>query len=178
MSGLDPAVAWLLRGALGVLFAAAALHKWRDAAGFRATLADYRLLPAAAVAPAAGAIAALEAGLALALWVPVTAPAAAGAAAAVLAAYAAAIGVNLLRGRRHVACGCLGPAAEQPLHAGLVVRNGVLVAAALLAALPVGARPLAALDVATVLLGVATLCFLYLAADGLLASARVLGARP
>ena len=178
MSGLDPTVAALLRGALGLLFAAAALHKLRDRAGFGATLADYRLLPPAAVAPAAAGIAVLEAMLAIALWLPPTGRWAAVAAAGVLAAYGAAIGLNLLRGRRHVACGCLGPAAEQPLHGGLVVRNAALVVAAALAALPESARPVGLLDGLTVLLGIGVLALLYLAADGLMASGRALEARP
>lgn len=174
---LDPLVPLVLRGALGLLFAAAAVHKLRDRAGFRATLADYRLLPEAALAPASGALIALEAGLAAALWVPASGPAAAVAAAGVLVVYAGAIAANLVRGRRHVACGCLGPAAEQPLHGGLLARNGVLAAAALASTAPVSARALGGTDVFTGVAAVATLALLYLAADGLLAAGRLAGAR-
>jgi len=146
----DPVVAFTLRASLSVLFAAAARHKLRDLAGFRATLHDYRILPAALVAPASGALAGLEVGLAIGLLVPASAPWAATLASAVLGIYTGAIGWNLARGRRHVACGCFGPAADQPLRAGLLVRNGVLWAAALAAARTPAARPLGALDAFTV----------------------------
>jgi hypothetical protein len=173
----DPIVPLVLRGALALLFAAAAAHKLRDRAGFRATLADYRLLPEATLGFAADALVALEAGLAAALLVPASAPAAAVVAAGLLVLYGAAIGANLARGRRHVACGCLGPAAEQPLHAGLLVRNGVLAAAALASSAPASARALGPTDAFTTVAAVATLALLYLAVDGLLAAARLAAPR-
>jgi uncharacterized membrane protein YphA (DoxX/SURF4 family) len=169
---LDPVVVLALRLALAALFAAAAVHKARDRAGFRAALGDYRLLPEAAVPAAAVAVALGEAALALALLVPATAPAAGLAAAGLLAVYAFAIGANLARGRRHVACGCLGPAAEQPIHAGLLVRNGALIVAAGVAALPAASRPLVPLDAFTAVAAAMTLALLYAAADGLMAAAR------
>jgi hypothetical protein len=98
-------------------------------------------------------------------------------AAGLLVLYGAAIGANLARGRRHVACGCLGPAAEQPLHAGLLVRNGVLAAAALASSAPASARALGPTDAFTTVAAVATLALLYLAVDGLLAAARLAAPR-
>jgi len=50
---MDPAADVTLRTAFALLFAVAASHKVRDPARFRATLADYRLLPAPFVWPAA-----------------------------------------------------------------------------------------------------------------------------
>jgi hypothetical protein len=168
----DPVVVHALRVALAALLAAAAAHKLRDPAGFRATLRDYRLLPDAAVAATAAGLTVVEAGLALALLAPVSAPAAAWACVALLALYGGAIGANLARGRRHVACGCLGPSADEPLHGGMLVRNAILVLAALGAAAPAGARALGALDAFTVAAAAATLVLLYLAADGLMAGAH------
>jgi len=175
MSGLpaiDPAVSASLRGALALLFAAAALHKLRDPGVFRAALADYALLPAAAVAPAARLLPALELAAAAALLVPAWAVPGGLGAAALLAVYGGAIAVNLARGRRDVACGCLGPAAEQPLSGALLIRNGVLVAAALLAACPASARAWTGLDALTVPVAVAAAAGLYAAWEGLLANAR------
>jgi len=172
----DPVVACTLRLALSALFAAAAVHKTRDPAGFRATLRDYRLLPGAALAAAGAGLTLAEAGLAVALLVPALAPTAALLGAVLLALYGAAIAVNLARGRRHVACGCLGPSADEPLHAGMLARNAVLVLAALAAAAPAGPRPLGAADLFTVAAAATTLALLYLAADGLLASARRMAA--
>jgi hypothetical protein len=169
---VDPVVAWTLRLALALLLAAAAAHKLRDAAGFRAILADYGLLPRAAVAPAAAGLTLVEGALALGLLVPAVASVAAASAAALLALYGAAIAANLVRGRRHVACGCLGPSADEPLHAGMLARNAVLAAAALAAAAPAGGRALGALDAFTVAAAAATLALLYLATDGLMAASR------
>lgn len=169
----DPVVVYTLRLALASLLAAAAAHKLRDAASFRATLRDYRLVPHAAVAATGAGLALVEAGLALALLVPSSAPAAGWACAALLALYGGAIGVNLARGRRHVACGCLGPSADEPLHGGMLVRNAILALAALGAAVPAGARPLGVLDAFTVAMAAAILALLYLAADGLATAARL-----
>ena len=75
---------------------------------------------------------------------------------------------NLLRGRRALDCGC--GARPQPLGEGLVVRNVVLVAIALAAALPASGRALVALDAATIAGGAAALAALYAAADAALAN--------
>lgn len=169
---LDPVLAWSLRAALALLFGAAALHKLRAPRDFRLTLADYALLPAWAIAPLAGAFPVLEIGLAIALLLPATAAAAAWAAALLLLVYAAAMGINVARGREALSCGCIGPAADQPVHAGLLFRNGVLALFALAAALPAEARPWLALDFVTSVAAVAALALLYVSADGLMAASR------
>ena len=46
-------------------------------------------------------------------------------AATLFVVFAAAIAINLLRGRRDLSCGCWG-LTQNRLHAGLVVRNGLL----------------------------------------------------
>ena len=77
------------------------------------------------------------------------------AAAALLAAYGAAIGVNLARGRRHIDCGCVGPAARRPIGGWLVARNGVLAAPSRSPGSRAGrrARPLVWVDALTVVGG-------------------------
>ena len=173
MSGveLDPAARAVLRLALAWLFARAAAHKLRDLRGFRAALADYRLVPEALLAPAAAAVAGLEAALAAWLLVPAAGPAPALTAAALLCAYTTAIAVNLARGRRHIACGCAGPAALAPLHEALLARNAGLVGLALAAALPAAARPLEPIDAASVAGGAAALALLLVAAEIAIANA-------
>ena len=61
------------------------------------------------------------------------------ASAALFAAYTGAIAINLQRGRIHIDCGC-GMARlagrDQQLSWGLVVRNTLLMAAALVATMP------------------------------------------
>jgi hypothetical protein len=168
---VDPALAWLLRGGLATLFASAAAHKLRDLASFRTALADYELLPRAGVALAALLLPAVEAGTAVGLCIPAFAPWAGLTAAALLALYGGAMAINLARGRRHIDCGCAGPARRRALGAALVWRNGALAVAALASALPAAPRPLLWVDGLTIGAGLAVLALLYAALDGLLAEA-------
>ena len=134
-----------------------------------AVLAEYRLLPAAASLPLGIALAGAELALALALalCVPPLAREAAFAAALLLALYGAAIAIELARGIDLEDCGCGFGA--RPLEAGLLLRNALLVAAALAAALPTSARALGATDVLTIVAGTATSALVFAAADGLAA---------
>ena len=167
---MDPAIDLTIRAALALLFVTAAAHKLRDRAAFRATFAEYRILPetVSAVVPLAE--------LAVAALLVVAATSALGkiGAAALLLVYAAAVGVNLARGRRHIDCGCAGPRARRPIGGGIVVRNALLAAAALAGLVPVAGRPLVWVDALTVSGAVLTLTALYLAADRLLAHAPAL----
>jgi hypothetical protein len=142
----DPVVAAALRLGLCLLLGSAALHKLRDPARFRETLGDYRLLPEAWVAGLAGFVGLAELGLAAGLLVPSLAPSAAIGCVALLALYSGAIAVNLARGRRHIDCGCSGPAQQQTLSGWLLVRNALLIAAAVAAGLPYAPRPWLWLD--------------------------------
>lgn len=166
---VDPALQCVVRAALSLLFGWATIHKLRDVAGFRVALERYELVPAPWAVPIGAFLITAEVGVAAGVWLPRVAPVAALGAAAVLALYAGAIGVNLVRGRRDIDCGCSGPARRQPISGGLVVRNSVIAAAALVGALPAGPRPLLWVDGVTIVAGVGALACLYAAADGLLA---------
>jgi hypothetical protein len=173
---VDPAVAWILRLCLALLLAGAALAKLRDPGGFARALAGYRMLPAAALAPAARALPALE--LALAAGLLVLPGRGAPASAALFALYAAAIAWNLARGRRHIDCGCGGPGGRLPIQPALVARNLALVGAALAAGAAPSGRPLALLDGFTVVAGATALALLWASLDVALANrARLAGAR-
>lgn len=171
----DPAVQLVLRGSLALLFAAAARHKLRDPAGFRAALAGYALLPARVVAPAARLLAVLELAAALLLCAPGTRAAGAVLAAALLLLYGAAIGANLLRGRIGIDCGCAGPVARR-LGADLLLRNALLLAAACVCALEPSLRGLVPYDGLTVGAGVAALALVHVAAETALANHHALRA--
>jgi uncharacterized membrane protein YphA (DoxX/SURF4 family) len=172
---LDPAIVLVARLALGLLFLSTALHKIRALPSFRATLSDYRVIPPPVAAPASLVLVAAELSVGCALLVPLAPGAiqrvALGGALALLLLYSAAIAVNLGRGRRHIDCGCTGPAARQPLSEGLLVRNLALMAAAGLAVLPAGTRPLGAIDAVTVAGSVTVLAALYTSSNRLMASA-------
>ena len=173
---LDPAVRLALRAGLSLLFASAAWHKLRDVGAFRAAVENYRLLPRVWAVPFAAFLIAAESGLAIALWLPRVSAVAALGGAALLGLYAMAMAITLRRGRRDVDCGCAGPAHRQSVRPALVARNGVLIAAALLAALPASARSLTWVDALTALLAPAAAACLYLAVDGLLANGPRLAA--
>jgi Methylamine utilisation protein MauE len=168
---MDPVIDAALRTGLSVLFLAAAVHKLRDLARFRATLVEYHLLPPRLVPCGAIALVAAELGLAVTLVAPPLRTASLAAAAGLLLIYGGAMAVNLARGRRHIDCGCAGPAARRPISGGLVARNAVLAAAAFGGLLPVSPRPLFWVDAVTVLGATATLATLYAALDRLLALA-------
>ncbi len=165
---LDPVVLWILRGSVALLLLLAAAHKLRAPRDFRAMVADYALLPSALLPAFAWGLPVLEAGLGIALAFEATAVWAARASAGLFALYAFAIAVNLVRGRRHVACGCFGPAAERPIHAGLVLRNSGLAGVALAGSLAATPRSLGAPDAFTVAAAIACLASAYFAADALL----------
>ena len=121
---IDPAIGTLLSGAFALLFASAAFHKARHFAHFAAVFRAYRLVPPAL--PLAAFVPILELSVAAGLLLPVARPAAAVTGAALLLLYATAIGVNLLRGRHDLSCGCGGPDERRPIAAWMVVRNLLL----------------------------------------------------
>jgi hypothetical protein len=126
-----------LRTALAVLaalvFARAAMLKFRSRATFGGVVDNYDLLPHVLVAPVAFALPIAEGMIAAALPIPAAQqPWAEFAAGILLAVFAVAMGINIARGRRHIDCGCGDSRSRQPLRIGLVARN--LVLAVLLAA--------------------------------------------
>jgi len=172
---IDPAIGALLAGAFALLFASAALHKLLDRAAFAGIFRAYRVVPPplerlALLVPLLELI--VAAGL-------LTAGARAGAAATgaiLLTSYAAAIAINLGRGRRDLSCGCGGPNDARPVAAWMVWRN--LALAALLGAtlLPWGSRALGAADALTIGAGTIAASLLYMSLDTLLGRVRARGA--
>ena len=171
---LDPILIIASAIAIAVLLASAATHKLRAPARFRKQLADYQLLPDALVRPVARTIPLVELAIAFALLVPVCRAYAALTAGVLIALYAAAIGINLWRGRRDIDCGCAGPDQAQPLRPVLLLRNSALVGLALLASVTPTARELGFFDGFVTLAASAVALLIYAAADGLLANSPLL----
>ncbi len=163
---MDPLIPLVLRIVLAPLFLVAAWHKLGDLRAFAATLADYRLLPAWATWPGAAAVVAGELGVAAAL--VAGRPAGFAGAALLLLVYAGAVAINLARGRRHIDCGCTGPAARRPVSGWLVGRNALVAGVALVGLAPVTPRGLVWLDGFTAVAAAATLAACWMAADRLL----------
>lgn len=172
---LDPAVSLVLAVALALLFASAVAHKLRDPTYFRAALENYRIVPERLVTPVAALVVVAELAIVATLPFPGLRPAGALLGTLVLAAYAAAIAVNLKRGRTRIDCGCFGAARRERIAPRMVLRNALLALAALAAALPVAPRALAALDFLTIGGAVAAAAILYHAFGTLGANAGRLG---
>jgi hypothetical protein len=140
--------------AVGLIFTQAAIAKLRHHAELAGVVANYRLLPEPLVAPIAAALPLVELALGLALLAGglrlAVAPA-----ALLLLVFAAAIAINLRRGRSHIDCGCGGPQLRQTLSWGLVGRNLALTALVSLRLLPAPAA--SGVDLATAIAGGAAL---------------------
>lgn len=155
---------------VGLVFVLAATQKarhWRILSG---VIANYRLLPRMLVIPAAALLPPLEMVLGLLLLAGFAQDWVVPAATLLLALFAAAVAVNLRRGRAHIDCGCGQSFLKQTLSWTLVMRNAVL--AALLLPSPVMTGPM---TLSAALTGVsAGLAFflLYLLLNALLALPR------
>ncbi|MDG6100907.1 hypothetical protein Daura_01765 [Dactylosporangium aurantiacum] len=122
------------RALVGAVFVAAAAGKLRGRAAFAAFAADLTamaVLPAQYARRVAVAVVAAEAAVGPLLVAPATAPAGAGLAALLLLAFTTAIASVLRRGAA-VRCPCFG-ATRSPLGRRHLMRNTVLLAAAVLA---------------------------------------------
>lgn len=169
---VDPVLQQILALAIALLFAHAAWHKWRAGLRFEAQLAEYRLLPERLVPISARVLMVTEATVAVALLIPPTSQAGALAAAALFAAYAVAMAINLVRGRRHIDCGCGDT--PQLLTPWLVLRNVVLMGLALATALPAAPRAPATLDLVLGILSFSALLLVWLTLEQLLTNASTL----
>lgn len=167
---LDPIARLIITLCLAVLFIAAALHKVRGRRVFADQLAAYGLLPQRLLGPAAFLLPGVEIALAACLLVPALTTRALYGSAALLAVYALAMGFALLRGRANIDCGCSGASGATSISNALIARNLFIVVAATLAATTATARALSLPDYGLVVLGVATFCVLYAAANQLMAN--------
>ncbi len=159
MGALDPLLHAVLVAALAALWLHAGIAKLRDTTRLEGVIADYLLLPAALARPAALALPAVELAVAAGLVASPARAAAALVSAALLGVYAAAVAVNLRRGRHSIDCGCGD--APRPIHVWLVGRNAVLAAASLALLVPVGARALGWLDALNAAMALAASVGLY-----------------
>ncbi len=158
-----------------LLFARALVHKLADFTAFTGFVADYGVVPERMVRPAALAVVAAEAAVVALLLIPATAAAGGVLAAAVLAAYGLAMAAVIRSGRRFVECGCGG--AVQPVGRPLLVRNAILAAVALSAAIG-GADGFGLGETLAVIVSGFTAFVGYLLAEQLLGNAAHAAARP
>ena len=134
-------IALAIRVLVALVFLAAALGKVRHHLAFQGVVANYRLMPETAVPAFALLLPPVEAAVAAALlFAPSFWPELSGALLLIL--FAAAMAINIWRGRRHIDCGCFQSALKQTLSWTLVARNvGLALLLAVPAAVPEGALP-------------------------------------
>jgi len=171
---LDPLILKVISTGLGLMFMVAAYHKLSEAVQFRITLLEYQVIPEALVAPVSRVVPIIELLLG-GSWLlgyyqnGITATGS----ALLLGVYALAIGINIQRGRVHFDCGCgFGGKNdnEQYLSGGLIIRNIVLIAAALVTLIPVAPREIGFGDYLTMLAALLAGALLFGAANQLLAN--------
>ncbi len=177
---LDPQLFRVIAFGLGLLFLFAGLHKLQNRTRFGSVLENYRIIPEFLLPVMLPVIPVLELVLSVSwfiqamlrapsLLLPVVS-------AGLLSTYGAAIAANLLRGRKHIDCGCSlsshdnSAMSNQQLSWGLVARNLVLALLALAPALAVSARPLLLLDHLLLLLSLPIMLLCYSAVNQLLAN--------
>ena len=124
-------MAFVLRVLLGTIFLSTAVSKWRERDAHAVIVKEYRIVPHAFVAPFVRAELFAELVCGALLWLGVWQAGSAVLAALLLVMYSSAIGINLLRGRGEISCGCGGAMGNHRLSWWLVLRNGVLAVAAL-----------------------------------------------
>jgi Methylamine utilisation protein MauE len=125
-----PQVVMAVRTLTALVFLTAALSKLRNLTVFGGVVANYRILPEWLSMPFARLLPLAELLLSVALLLSLIG--AEYVAAGLLFMFAFAMGLNILRGRAHIDCGCFSSVLKQPLRWGLVMRN-VLIAVMLLA---------------------------------------------
>ncbi len=179
MPQIDPVVQWMAAAAAAAIFAASGALKFYDVETFRGAVTNYRLIPEWLATPFAWVAPVIECAAALGLLLGPIRASAALVLIVLLGVFTGAIAINLARGRTDIDCGCFGPALRQRLSWWLLLRNGALFALLAIALMPMGARPMDVLDVATAGMAAATVVVLYIAANYLIANApglRALGA--
>ena len=175
---LDPLILKLVSIGFGLLFLLASVHKLSDFSRFRATLTAYQIMPGALIAPLSFLVPVVEALLGVGWLFGIQTTAVALASTLVLAGYTSAIAINLLRGRIHIDCGCsMGAAAgrDQQLSWGLVIRNSILIIAALTATFPASERTIGFVDYMTLVAGMLAIVMLYGATNQLLSNGAAIG---
>jgi hypothetical protein len=158
---MDPLLELTIAWSLALLFAASSAHKLVALEEWPGVVRNYQVLPRALALPVAGMLLIAGAFTAAALLWPPMRRIGACAAAAQLILFAAAMAINLRRGRSSIDCGCFGSRLRQGISAGMVARNLALALLALSVLVPARPRELTGLDVATAVAAIATLTFLY-----------------
>lgn len=157
----DPVITITLSLVLSYIFVVAAFHKWQNRIEFTETLNNYQVLPEQLAGLMVWVLPVLELITGIALLIPMFSSLAAVSATLLLLTYMLAIGINLLRGRRTIDCGCGAPDQKQAISEWLLLRNAVLIFFAWVLTNPVSARNIFWFDWTVIVLATAIGCLFY-----------------
>jgi hypothetical protein len=176
---IDPLIIKAIALGMGLLFLTAAWHKLNSPAEFKASLVDYQLLPEWLIKPVGLALPAIELIIGTSWILGWSVRWIAYASAALLTIYTLAIAINVARGRVHIGCGCGAPgsdSSDQPVSGGLVIRNCLLISAALIPTMPLRERTLGVVDFVVIAASLSAAILLYAAVAQLLTNRGVINA--
>jgi hypothetical protein len=146
LPALDPVYSQTVALFIAFVFAFAGLHKVMDYSRHAGIVADYQIVPVSLVPVLAPLVIILEFASAALVLLPAKRSVGLVLSIGLLAAYLFSIGLNLLRGRKSIDCGCGWGTQGHQLSGWLVFRNLVMIAAALTALLPLMDRSLQVAD--------------------------------
>ncbi len=160
---IDPTIQYTIAGAFALLFAWSGVEKLRNIEKTISQLADYELIPAPLTELSARLSGLLEATAATLL---ITQYIVHGAQVgiALLLIYGLAIGINLLRGRTHIDCGCQ-MRSSNGISWWLVSRNMLMACLLAVVTLPGSGRTLIWIDYLVIILAVIAAALIYLAGN-------------
>jgi hypothetical protein len=176
---LDLAFVLMPAYVLALLLAWAAISKLGSLAEFEGTVRNYRLLPRPLVKPAAWLLPPAELAVSLGLAVTSSRPYAAFTATLLLLTFAAAIAINIGRGRSAIDCGCFGGRRDRTLSWFVVARTVAL--SALAAVMTISGPPIRPphwFEIVTALGGALTVIIADLTLSQLRSNSMALRAQP
>jgi hypothetical protein len=123
---MDPVLQWTSALTLALVFGVAAAGKFASWAELEGVVLNYRIAPRWMAPLIARALPPVEALVALGLLVPETRVPSAWVCLTMLVVFAAAMAVNIARGRTDIDCGCFRSSLRQNLSWWLVLRNAII----------------------------------------------------
>ena len=167
---LDPVILYSLIGGFALLFALSALEKYQDMAAFQLKLENYQVLPAPLAPGMTNVVFMIEIVATTLLLTPAYLYGLA-LAAILMLAYTSGIAINLIRGRTHIDCGCLGSQGEG-ISGYHLLRNSTLLVLLAICFLPLMDRQLVWLDYVTIVLFLVASAASYATANLMIAHAN------
>ena len=172
---MDPVYSLTVAILIAFVFALAGIHKVMDYARHVGVVADYRVVPAWIVPLLAPLIIVVEFGVAVLVLLPGARSAGLILTIGLLLIYIFSIGLNLLRGRTFIDCGCGWGSQGHQISVWLIFRNLTMIAVTVAALLPSTNRSLHLVDWAlTIFAGTAVIAIYYIG-DLLIANGSKLG---